>query len=183
VQPAPFDISVGRYAPGLTFPPYRHVPGHTPHPRTDPAGHSHGLPEPASEELRQDNWHAHPAYLFGADLFNHAYWWEAHEHWEAAWKSTADEVTRSFLQGLIQLAAALIKWHAGNERGQARLWRRSRARLQSVAEHHPVFLGLEVPALVARSDRFLAAPGAGGLLLQLQPRTGVESAAPDGPAR
>ena len=157
MQPAPFDISVGRYAPGLTFPPYRHVPGHTPHPRTDPAGHSHGLPEPASEELRQDNWHAHPAYLFGADLFNHAYWWEAHEQWEVLWHLAGRQTSSGlYLQGLIQTAAALIKWHQGNRRGRGTLWGRGRGKLARVGAVQRVYMGLDLEDFIERLDGFFA---------------------------
>ena len=159
MPPQPFDPGLGRYAPGTPFPPYRHVPGVTPHPRTDPRGHGHGEPEPASAPLTGGNWRTHPAYLLGADLFNHAYWWESHEWWEAAWRATGDETTRTYLQGLIQLAAALIKWHAGNSRGRRGLWRRSRERLQGVAARHPVFLGADVVALLERGGALLAAEG------------------------
>ena len=133
----------------------------TPHPRTDPRGHSHAAPEPASGPLTRDNWAVHPAYLLGADLFNHAYWWESHEQWEAAWRATSEETTRTYLQGLIQLAAALIKWYAGNPRGRRRLWRRSRERLQSVAARHPVFLGVDVVELLRRAGSLLEAEAAG----------------------
>ncbi len=161
MPPRPFDPGLGRYAPGPPFPPYRHVPGVTPHPRTDPRGHSDAAPEPASGPLTRDNWATHPAYLLGADLFNHAYWWESHEQWEAAWRATSEETTRTYLQGLIQLAAALIKWYAGNPRGRRRLWRRSRQRLQSVAARHPVFLGADVVELVERAGSLLEAESAG----------------------
>ena len=74
-QPQPFDASHTRYAPNLPFPPYRHVPGETPHPHTHPQGHSHGrelkyygLP------LASDNWARNGIYLGATDLFNYAYW-------------------------------------------------------------------------------------------------------------
>ena len=44
------------------------------------------------------------------DLYNFAYWWEAHESWEGLWHHAEGDY-RLFLQGLIQISAALIKHH------------------------------------------------------------------------
>lgn len=145
-----------RYWPARAFPAYRHVPGRTPHPRRHPAGHSHGRPEPTSGPLRPDDWDRHEAYLFGADLFNHGYWWEAHEQWEAPWRVTREAVTRGYLQGLVQLAAALVKWRAGNERGRQGLWRRSQAHLAAVAGGAPTYMGLDLAAQIEAVRLFFA---------------------------
>ncbi|MCZ6676424.1 MAG: DUF309 domain-containing protein [Candidatus Poribacteria bacterium] len=110
-QPRPFDSNWPRYCPHRPFPPYRHVPGETPHPIRDPQGHSYGLEEEddAPVPLPED-WVRVEDYLYGVDLYNFAYWWEAHEAWEGLWNKTEDDC-RMFLQGLIQIAAALIKVH------------------------------------------------------------------------
>ncbi|MFC4637992.1 DUF309 domain-containing protein [Deinococcus hohokamensis] len=69
----------------------------------------------------------HPAWRQGAALFNAGLWWEAHEAWEPLWLQAAGP-ERSFLQGVILLAAALHKrWHHGSlthrnyHKAQARL--------------------------------------------------------------
>ncbi|MEW6749902.1 MAG: DUF309 domain-containing protein [Candidatus Latescibacterota bacterium] len=156
--PRALDASVVRYAPGLVLPPYRHVPGITPHPRSDPLGHSYGHQQPAAGPLTPDNWRSHQAYLYGVDLYNQAFWWEAHEWWEATWRTEAPgAVTGLFLPGLIQIAAALIKWHQGNRRGTERLHERGRRRLLEVESRAgPRYLGLEVGPFLPRLALFLA---------------------------
>ncbi|NKB67622.1 MAG: DUF309 domain-containing protein [Candidatus Latescibacteria bacterium] len=150
------DSQIQRYAPGRTLPSYRHRPGHTPHPRTHPHGHSYGTPEITTGlALRPDNWLCHETYLFGVDLFNFGYWWEAHEYWEALWRlEEKGSAARLFLQGLILLAAALLKEEAGNEQGHRRLLARGLARLAEVGQRvGPVCMGLDLAALRAEQGR------------------------------
>jgi len=110
-----------RYLPERPFPPYAYVPGRQPHPVRDPAGHSHGAPEPpAADPLAPDDWRASADFLYGVDLFNHGYYWEAHEAWEGLWRAAPDERARAMLHGLIKLAAAGVKLRAGNLRGVQR---------------------------------------------------------------
>ncbi len=50
------------------------------------------------------------AFLWGMDLFNHGYYWEAHEAWEARWRTAGRETAeRNLLHGLILLAAMGVK--------------------------------------------------------------------------
>ena len=68
------------------------------------------------------DWQENRIYLGGIDLFNHGYYWEAHEMWEALWHRTGgDAVTAMFLKGLIKLTAAGVKIREGNPRGTASL--------------------------------------------------------------
>lgn len=49
-------------------------------------------------------------WLWGVDLFNAFFFWEAHEAWERLWIAQPRQSTPALvLQGLIQLAAALLK--------------------------------------------------------------------------
>lgn len=132
-MPAPRPLDAPPDAPprwtAAPFPPYRHVPGLTPHPVTDPRGHSHGEREPAVElsglTLPED-WRRCEEYLRGVDLFNAAYLWEAHEAWEAVWHAAGHETpVGRFLQGLIQTAAALLQHHRGTREGHRRLHARA----------------------------------------------------------
>ena len=110
-EPRPFDFNCPRYCPRRTFPSYRHIPGLTPHPIKDPAGHSYGIDESTEPlVLSPEAWRTNEDYLYGVDLYNFAYWWEAHESWEGLWHHAEDDY-RLFLQGLIQISAALIKHH------------------------------------------------------------------------
>ena len=75
-----------RYAPKRAFPPYAFQPGKHPHPTRDPKGHSYtGEPEPPADYFEPEEWRDNEDYLFGVDLYNHGYLWEAHEAWESIW--------------------------------------------------------------------------------------------------
>ena len=157
-QPHPFDPNYVRYAPEFSFPPYRHVPGETPHPHRDSQGHSYGLmPEHDGMPLTGDSWPRSRAYLIGADLFNHAYWWEAHEWWEALWRLEERGATVAlYLQGLIQVAAGFIKWHQGNQRGVDLLHGHGRKKLEQVCRcwGEGAHMGLDLGVFLERLDRF-----------------------------
>jgi predicted metal-dependent hydrolase len=52
------------------------------------------------------------------DLFNHGYYWEAHEAWESLWHAAGRTgPVADFLKGLIKLAAAGVKVAEGNQDG------------------------------------------------------------------
>jgi hypothetical protein len=110
--------STRRFVPDEPFPPYSYVTGRFPHPTRDPAGHSFGaVPAhcPAPDPIR---WRDCRAYLYGLDLFNHGYYWEAHEVWEGIWHACGRAgPTGSFIQGLIKLAAAGVKAREGRPKG------------------------------------------------------------------
>ena len=136
-----------RYGPDVPFPPYRFVSGLHPHPVRDPEGHSHGRVERA-DHVPADAFAEDQDYLRGIDLYHAGYLWEAHEAWEGIWKESPDPVQRDFLQGLIQLAASLLKRHVGEEKGAQRLARAAHERLKRVAARHRRYMGLEVVVLL-----------------------------------
>lgn len=90
------------------FPAYAYLPGSDlPHPVRDPRGHSYeqesppvaGAMAPPADALR-----------WGMDLFNHGYYWEAHEAWEPLWLAARDNPPdRALFKGLIMLAATGVK--------------------------------------------------------------------------
>lgn len=53
------------------------------------------------------------AYWRGWDLLLHGFPWEAHEVWEQVWRAQSGP-RKSWMQGLIRLAAALVKARSGN---------------------------------------------------------------------
>ena len=130
------------------LPPYRFLPGRTPHPRRDPRGHGYGRPEPPHTIVDPARWASCDVYLWGVDLFNHELWWESHEAFEALWHGAGAGATpaAAFFQGLIQVAAAELKRVMGNERAAQSLYARGLARLAGVPSP---FLGADVAALVA----------------------------------
>ncbi len=106
------------------LPPYAFVPGRNAHPTADPTGHSrHRAAPPEPHCPPPGSWHGCAAYLYGCDLYNHGYWWEAHEAWESVWLDSRGPVQRRYLQGLIQVANAHLKLEMGRPRAVARLRR------------------------------------------------------------
>lgn len=130
-----------RYVPERPFPPYAFVPGRNPHPASDPAGHSYGkMPSPV-ELLDPQHPIQSPEFLFALDLFNHGYYWEAHESWESLWHAAGHAgPVAVLLKALIKLAAAGVKAREGNAAGVRRHARR----------------GAELFRIAADSDRELS---------------------------
>lgn len=159
----PSPAGVVRYVPEVPFPSYRHLPGETPHPHRHPQGHRFRDPfEGAVPE--NAGWRRDKAYLLGIDLYNHGFWWEAHEQWEPKWQRAGPGTAEGlFLQGLIQLAAAAIKQHQGNERGFRLLSGNGLEKLEEVAGRRGTcFMGLDVEAFAAAWREFLALGVSGG---------------------
>ena len=135
------EVPVARYTQ-RPFPAYRFLPGKTPHPTRDKEGHSHGVEEVVLDTFSIQHWFECEMYLYGVDLFNNKYWWEAHEAWEVVWKFVGrSSQTGLFLQGLIQIAAAMLKTEQGLQRPAQRLARDGVAKL---ALAHGVYLGVEI---------------------------------------
>jgi predicted metal-dependent hydrolase len=133
------------------------VPGRNPHPTADPRGHSYvggGHGEPASA-WRAEAWRELDEYLYGCDLYNHAYWWEAHEAWEALWRAAPlESVERHYLQGLIQISASQLKLFVGDVRGVERLMASSSGHLAGVPDE---FMGIGVRDFMERVRSYLLA--------------------------
>ncbi len=75
---------------------------------------------------------ADSAFLRGARLFDRGAFFEAHEAWEDRWRVETDDTTRRFLQGLIQVAAALHKLLVmSSPEAASRLFTRALAKLDA----------------------------------------------------
>ncbi|MGX9147742.1 DUF309 domain-containing protein [Mesorhizobium sp. 128a] len=139
-----------RHLPKKSFPAYAYLPGRQPHPVRDPAGHSY-LVEPMS--VATDAWLGSDPFLWGLDLFNHGYYWEAHEAWEGLWQ-VADRggPSRVLFKALILLSAAGVKIREGKTAAAVRHSRRAAMlfrRLNDASEHVvEIALGLR-PAILA----------------------------------
>lgn len=156
-----------RWLPDEPFPPYAYLPRRAPHPTRDPAGHAFGRePAPVARPDPRD-WRACGPYLRGIDLFNHGYYWEAHEAWESLWHACGRSgPTADFLRGLIRLAAAGFKAREGRANGVRRhaqaagaLFAQGAARSDGVA--HGRLMGLDL-----REMRELAAQAAAAATLE-----------------
>ncbi|MEZ6065663.1 MAG: DUF309 domain-containing protein [Planctomycetaceae bacterium] len=143
-----------RYSPDRFFPPYTYVPGRAPHPIRDPAGHWHDVARDTPQPLSPTDWADSPDYLWGVDLFNAGFYWEAHEVWEGLWHAAgrAGE-TADFLKGLIRYAAAGVKHYEGRAEGVTRHRNRAVELLSSVSRRRSTsgrYAGIEIDALVGQ---------------------------------
>jgi hypothetical protein len=103
------------------LPPYSYVPGFTPHPMSDPRGHMHGASHESPAPLDPSAWRDSATYLYAIDLFNHGFYWEAHEAWESLWHAAGRQgPIAAWLKALIKLAAAGVKAREGNPSGVGR---------------------------------------------------------------
>jgi hypothetical protein len=153
-------LAASRYT-DRPFPAYAFQPGRTPHPITDPKGHSYrppGSPPPPKAVFRDpEHWRESPEYLFGCDLYNHGYWWEAHEAWEGLWQLTdKSHVQGRFLKGLIQVAAAHLKLAVGKSRAACRLQAKADAHLRFVLDQTAsgTFMGLRLDRWIEAVDEY-----------------------------
>lgn len=90
------------------FPPYQYTPGKNPHPIIHVDGHSYGLPE-RHYEFSVDTWQQSQRFLFGIDLLNHAYYWEAHEAIEDVWHCLdRQSPAAEYLQAIIMLSVSML---------------------------------------------------------------------------
>lgn len=91
----------------------------------------------------------HSSLAEGVSLFNAQKFWHAHEAWERLWlAATGDEKT--FLQGLIQLAAAYHHVQRGTFRGGVRLFDAALSKLAPFPVH---FLGIDREDVVASAKK------------------------------
>ena len=154
------------------LPPYTHIPGVTPHPIRDPAGHSYQPPCSLAEILESsrnesavtlESLAREPEFSWGATLFNAGYYWEAHEAWESLWhRAGRTGPTADLLKGLIKLAAAGVKLREHNADGVERHARRACDLLASVENEilnsHCQTLTSAWPRLIALAERLVHQP-------------------------
>lgn len=138
--PQPVWVGAPRYGPPAPLPSAAFVPGQTPRPPDAP-------PLPPEQ-----------AFLRGIDLYHAGYLWEAHEQWESVWRASDDPERRHFLQGLVQIAASILKARCGNPRGAAKLARRAREHLTHVEGERCMGLAL-APLLGFNGDPPRLQPG------------------------
>lgn len=146
------DLSLNhiRYS-AQAFPAYRFIPGENPHPTESPQGHSFDAPSPPKVEVIADLWFVNETYLYGVDLYNHGFWWEAHEAWEALWRaSKKDMYSKEFIQGLIKISGAMLKWYQKKSVGMEYLYSGGIEHLKKVCSKYEVYMGLDLMDHIAK---------------------------------
>jgi hypothetical protein len=155
------------------LPAYRYLPGRSPHPRRDPAGHSYGTPEPKAAAWTPEQWPRLSHWLFGVDLFNHTYWWEAHEQHEALWHAAGRTSEHArFVRGLIKVAAACLNFELGkNDVARAQALAGTAALLASPLTADGTYMGADVRGFAIGVSDWFSVTGTPAPLLIL--RAGV----------
>jgi len=103
-----------------------------------------------------ETWKFSQPYLYAIDLFNSSYWWEAHEILEMLWKETGRRSeTAEFLQGLIQICAALLKKSQSVPAGALRLKKKG---ILHLSARKGTYLGIETNELIQAIERYFQKP-------------------------
>ncbi len=153
------QLAIPRYTQ-KSFPRYRYIPTVSPHPVIDPSGHSYKKLEEKTLRMTPDHWVQNETYLYGVDLFNHGFWWEAHEAWENVWMGTEkSDLEGKFLQALIQFSAALLKLYSGSRKGFDNLYKEASTKFQSCLKEMSEqkmhqFMGLDLDKWMKRVVTF-----------------------------
>lgn len=138
------------------LPPYKHIPGQTPHPIRDPAGHSYDPSGELERDLPDLNHSAgldHPEFLYGIDLFNAGYWWESHEVMEAFWHASGMGTPAAHvLQAIIQCAAAHLKTLTDQDDGAYKLFVMAEDHIHQAEDTN---LGLDLIGLLAETGAYI----------------------------
>jgi len=93
----------------------------------------------------------------GLEQFNRRRFFDAHETWEEIWLPTP-EPEKTFLQGIIQVAAAFHHYTRGNHAGTRSLLQAGLKKLERFPKTHR---GLQLEELRAAARRWIAALEAG----------------------
>lgn len=156
-------VPPARFVPDVDLPPYAYVPGKSPRPESGPPFE---ISRPLPADFAVHSWHGCRCYLYGLDLFNRGFYWEAHEAWEVVWHATGgNEPTCSVIKGLIKLAAAGVKTRQGSAAGRRRHARRAAALFGDSAERassgplsRSLVLGLSLPWLIQQTQKVASEP-------------------------
>ena len=128
--------------------------------------HEEQVQPPRPQLLAQQREIGFDPYFWGFDLFNHGYYWEAHETWEAVWHACGRRgPSADLVKGLIKLAAAGVKAREGSSEGVRRHLLRAAELFEKVDQAinpewwllglRPLALALRARDLAAKSEELL----------------------------
>jgi uncharacterized protein len=150
-----------RLVPGLVMPAYSFVPRRFPHPHADPAGHRFGHDLPEASVPDPERWADSLHYLIGLDLFNHGYYWEAHEAWESLWIVCGRRgPLATFFKALIQWAVVGVKAREPCPEGVLTHSKRAKELLEETAATVGVdrWMGFSLSEMIVNAERIIAEP-------------------------
>lgn len=148
------DPDIPRYS-DRPLPEYRHLPFKNPHPFLDTNGHSFNEKLQVPDSFGPENWQLNADYLYSIDLFNHGFWWEAHERLKNLCIGAGKESqTGFFIQGLIQVSAALLKLSMEEAEAADIL---AKLGIENLQQEETTYLGIEVTTLIREVQESLRA--------------------------
>jgi hypothetical protein len=151
-------------APGIPLPPHAHLPGVNARPDAAWfAAVKAACPPIAAGQGPAAN----PAWIYGLQLLNAGYFWEAHEVLEPVWmNATPNSRERHLVQALIHLANAALKLKMGRRQAAGRIAALASESLgRAFARNAVPLLGLKVDDVSAA----VAAVAAGRSDFRLRP--------------
>jgi len=158
-------VSASTRLTNLPLPRVAFLPGRT----ARPARFECTLDEAA---LAPERWRENTAWLFGVDLYNHGFAWEAHEVWEPLWLRASDPRHKLFVQALIQCAASALKRALGEPSSSKRLAERACLKFAALESELPAgYMGLAHAAFAADFRTFGASSDAD---FEARPRLRIE---------
>ena len=160
-------MPVPRYAPHRPLPARAFVPG-----REGSVRPIEGLSKLEARTFAPEKWRENEAWLFGVDLWNNGFLWEAHEAWESIWRVPFDAEQSEFLRGMIQCAASALKLTIGNASSATKLSQSGLERLEKVTlSPTGRYMGLDVRSFSNAFRAYIAANGPGN---EVPPRLTLE---------
>jgi len=152
MEPEFTSTEITRYSKRL-LPKYRYLPFRNLHPFLDRGGHSYGEKLTPPDSFTTENWSESKEYRYCIDLFNHGFWWETHERLKSLSIAAGRETeTGQFIQGLIQISAALLK-HFMSEDGGARTI--AKLGIENLKKKDGIYLGIDVATLIQQVEECL----------------------------
>lgn len=169
-----------RLLPHRNFPRYAYLPGRQPHPTRHPAGHSY-----QSQHVAVVATGTSEEFVWGKELFNHGYYWEAHEAWEAIWNvAERGGALRGLLKGLILLSATGVKIREGKRNAALRHAGRAAGLFRGLSEvpneDISQALGMPPEVLAEIAEAAAAAPRYLRVLVNGEPETVFDFVLGDG---
>lgn len=108
-----------RRLPDLALPEHAHVPGSGSTPDMAPLEAAKAL---VAHETSANAWQDNATYLYGHDLLDAGFFWDAHEVWEAVWLNCPpNSAEKLLLRMLIQQANTRLKLVMGRRNAAERL--------------------------------------------------------------
>jgi hypothetical protein len=164
--PTPLTKRYPRYWPHEELPPYRYVPlGSHPHPTMDAGGHMQDRLAPPGDPPSELAWMTNRYWLYGIDLFNNWYFWEAAEVWSPLWVGLEKKAPAAvFVQTMMMVSGGILKAHCNEPKGVLSFWQKADERFTALKRSHKELWGIKISRVQKDFRRFFKPAWARGEL-------------------